>query len=132
MSVSFKAYVKECMEGVPGAIWDPTTISHEVLNNELADITDEEVLHPELSYEQVCQYLESHGIDLPPASMYADDFVESDGEIILPLASPHSSDLLYLYFAFALVDGGHHYDILAEIVTENELESILTDDDITT
>lgn len=137
----FHDYLKEQMEGVTVSSCGPLSIclddpsDRDVVNDELADITDRDIVHPETVYEQVCQYLQTQGIDLPPVTVYADEFLEPGAEIILPLAAFDEENAVYLYFAFAQVETEKTYDnpymnylILAEIVTTNELEELLYED----
>lgn len=127
----FRKHIQECMEGVPATTWDPNSIilsdagDRIEINDVLAEITDQELMHPVMAYEQVSQALEAQGIQLPPAYAHADEFLETDGELVLPLvATDNESDLVFLYFVFSQNDDGT-YDILAEIVTTEELEEIL-------
>jgi hypothetical protein len=129
----FRNYLLEHMEGVPATTWDPSTIclddpsDREAVNDELAEITDREIVHPEGVYEQVGQYLQTQGIDLPPVTVYVDAFLEIDGELILPLAAIGEEEAAYLYFAWAQDETDFDYDVLAEIVTTEELEEMLFD-----
>lgn len=125
----FRKHLQECLEGVPAATWNPDTIGdRDEINFDLDDITLDETLHPEVVYEFVRQYLQTHGIELPPVSAHAADFLEDDGEIILPLVSENNM-LLYLYFAFSKMDDAT-YDMFAELLTIEELEEVLDDDTV--
>jgi len=121
------------MEGVPVTTWDPQFIhlnvssDRDALNDQLADLTDREILHPEVVYEQVCEYLETHGIQLPLATVHTDQFLETAGELILPLVAEDAEEVLYLYFAFAQDETDYDYNVWAEIVTTDELEEMLSD-----
>jgi len=122
---SFRQHLQECLEGVPATTWDPSTIGdRNELNNDLDGITMAETQHPEVAYEEARQHLQTYGIELPPVAAHADDFLEEDGEIILPLVSEDES-LLYFYFAFSKID--ENYEIFGELLTVEELEEILDD-----
>jgi hypothetical protein len=132
----FRDYLKEQMEGVPATTWDPSTSTfwlndpsdRDVVNDQLADITDHEIVHPEVVYEQVCLYLQNQGIELPAVTVHANEFLETDGELILPLVATDAEEVVYLYFAWAQDETDFDYDVLAEIVTTEELEEILNVD----
>ena len=135
----FCDHVKECMEGVPATTWDPESsylsdygVRGE-LNDHLDDITDY-ARHPAAEYEEVRVFLQGRNIELPPVSVYADEFLENDGEIIIPLVSTiEVPNLLFIYFAFTMnevTDG--EFEVFSEIVTQNELEEILSDEDVET
>ena len=139
MVPSFKAYLQECIEGVPAHQWDPSYI--QLLNAEqrteinflLADLTDGLLPNPTVAYMNVSDLLnESCGLELPPVSTHADTFADTDGEIILPLVCPLAitQGCVYLYFAFAENDDQLTYDVLAEIVTTDELGEILDAEDV--
>lgn len=122
----FRQHLQECMDGVPATAWNPDTIGdRDELNFDLGDITDSDTVHPEVTYELVRQHLETHGVDLPPATAHSADFLEEDGELILPLVAENDT-LLYLYFAFCKMDEG--YEVFAELLTIEELEEILDAD----
>jgi len=128
---SFRDYLRECMEGVPAINWDPTKLvlsdpmTRDDLNEHLSDITDEVVVHPAVTYEQVRQFLQAEGLHIPPVSLYATEFQDTDGEILLPLVSSENiEEIVYLYFVFAQDELQFSYDVLAEIATADELEGI--------
>lgn len=137
----FRQHMKECMEGES---WLPAIVGSEgavefldpnqrdAVNFILSDITDEEVLHPEITYERVRQVLSSLGYSIPAASARPELFGDTEGEEIFGMTRPLPPDspepeICYLYFAFAEDETDHDYDVLAEIVTEQELEDILNE-----
>jgi hypothetical protein len=128
----FQLYLKECMDGVPATSWDPTTIDlldigkRDEINFTLSDMTNIPSLDPVITYEQVREVLARLGCELPLASSHAEEFSETDGELILPVIASGTQESMFLYFAF-LQDVDLTYDVLAEIVTTDELEEILNE-----
>jgi hypothetical protein len=139
---SFKQYLKECMEGegllptITGTdeavdFFDPS--QREATNFVLSDITDESQTYPAVVYEKVRSVLIGLGYSIPPVTDNPLLFGESEGEEIfgmtrpLPADSPEP-DICYLYFAFCQVEDTTTYDVLAEIVTQEELEDILSEE----
>lgn len=130
----FREYLEEQMDGGPVTIWDPARLhlddlnDRESVNDELAELTSGEILHPEVSYEQVCQYLEPQGVELPAVSAHANEFLETAGELFLPLVSMNdAAHAVYLYFAWAQDETDFDYDVLAEIMSAQELEELLNE-----
>lgn len=134
--MNFIQFLKECLDGgegstLPACTGEPeaTDFSNpterESVNNILSDLTDKEVRHPAVTYEQVRHILWGFGYLIPPASTYAETLDDTDGEEILALTT--DAGACYLYFAFSQDDEGH-VDTLAEIMTESELEELLDED----
>lgn len=122
--IDFRDYLRECMDGVPAIIGDSDAINMQRLEDRdsvnfvLSDITDIES-RPEVAYERVRGILQDIGYLIPPASSHTDLFMEDFGEAIIPLIQGVPATPVFLYFAFC------DQEVLAEIVTEEELEDIL-------
>jgi hypothetical protein len=134
----FRKHIQECMEGealLPAIegdsdcanFFDPSV--RESTNFVLADVTDEPGVTPIVTYERVRLILMGLGYSIPPVSARPELFGDNEGEEIfgmtrpLPPNSPEPA-ICFLYFAFCASDD-NTYDILAEIVTTEELEEIL-------
>lgn len=136
---AFRQHVKEQMEGeqlLPAITSsedgvDFLNISQsDAVNFILSDITDEFAPCPEVVYERVRQVLMGLGYSLPPVSFRPELFGDTEGEEIFGMTRPQPPDspepkICYLYFAFCQDEETQIYDVLAEIVTEQELEEIL-------
>lgn len=138
---SFRQYLRECLDGeasLPATegtnesvnFHDP--VQREATNFILSDITDESG-SPIVVYERVRQVLMDMGYSIPPVSARPELFEGTDGEEVFGMTRPMPPDSpepawCYLYFAFAQDEAGLTYDILAEIVTSEELEEILYED----
>lgn len=126
--IDFRAYLNECLSGVPAITGDPgATDIYEVrdsVNFVLSDITDLES-SPEVAYERVRGILQDLRYLIPPSSSHADMFIDGYGEAIIPLTHADAAMPVFLYFAYASEDDTENYEILAEIVDEEELEEIL-------
>ncbi len=129
----FQLYLKECMDGVPATSWDPESFhptdvkERDEVNFVLSDLTDTPSLDPVITYERIRQVLLGLGCEVPLASSYAEEFSETEGELILPLVQTPEQLVMFLYFAFLQNEDDLTYDILAEIVTATELEEILNE-----
>lgn len=127
--IDFRDYLRECMDGVPAITGDSDamdfqhTEDRDAVNFVLSDITDQEP-NPDHAYERVRGILHDIGYLIPPASSYAEMFLEGYGEAVIPLVHT-SQEPAFLYFAYASEDETENYEILAEIVTQEELEEIL-------
>jgi len=101
--------------------------SRDALNFTLSDITDgPEAVDPVILYERVREALYGAGYSIPSSTELLDTFseIEPDGDEVLALAPG-----VFLYFAFCKDDSGY-YDVLAEVVNEEELEEILNGEDV--
>jgi hypothetical protein len=135
----FRLYIKECMEGenlLPTIEGSSEAVNlldadqREAINFILSDITDEVILDPVVAYERVRSVLLGIGYALPPVSARPELFDDTEGEEVFGMTRPQpfgslEHEICYLYFAFLQTD--ESYDVLAEIVTEMELEDILSD-----
>lgn len=137
----FRQHLQECMEGeswlpaITGSedavnFLDP--VQRDAANFVLSDLTDGEVLHPEVLYERVREVLMGLGYSIPPVSTRPELFGDTEGEEIFGMTRPQPPDspepeICYLYFAFAQDEIDFDYDVLAEIVTAQELEEILNE-----
>lgn len=140
---AFREYLKEQMEGeqlLPAIISSEDGVDflnisqRDAVNFILSDITDEFVPCPEVVYERVRQVLVGLGYRLPPVSVSPELFDDTEGEEIFGMTRPLPPDaptpaICYLYFAFCQDEETQIYDVLAEIMTEAELESILHDEE---
>ncbi len=128
----FQVYIKECMDGVPAITGDPGAMDLQVqairdtVNFFLSDVTDTEIV-PERAYERVRGVLGDLRYMIPPASSHTDLFVDGHGEEIIPLVHRENAVPVFLYFAYTSQDDTENYEILAEIVTTEELEEILNE-----
>lgn len=138
----FRQHLKECMEGeqllpaIEGSnesvdFFDPS--QRDSVNFMLSDITDESFVLPELAYERVRGLLMDFGYSIPPVSFRPGLFGNTVGEEVFGMTRPQHPDepareWTHLYFAFAKEDSTGLYDVLAEIVTQEELEKILYED----
>ena len=134
--MSFKEYLKECLEGgedsLPAVHGEPDVIDfsnpadRESVNSVLSDRTDGVMGDPAVVYEQIRGILMDVGYAIPPASAYAELLSDTDGEEVIGLGVTTHEDggAHYLYFAFSQDEDGD-FEVLAEIVTEEELEEIL-------
>ena len=141
---SFRKYLSECMEGeallpaITGTeeavdFFDPA--QRDATNFVLSDLTDEATGAPEVMYERVRSVLSGLGYFIPPVSERPDLFGETEGEEVFGMVRPHSTDtpepsMCFLYFAFCQDDANESYDVLAEVVTTEELEEILYEPDV--
>lgn len=137
----FRQHLHECMEGenlLPAIIGTDTAIDflnptdRESVNFVLSDITDGLVLRPEVVYERVRQVLLDIGYSIPPVCARPELFDDTEGEEIFGMTRPQppnspEHEICYLYFAFA--QAGTEYDVLAEVVTTDELGVILYEPD---
>lgn len=135
----FRQHMKECMEGeqllpaiegIQGCVdfFDPA--QREAVNFILSDITDEFAPCPEVVYERVRQVLMGLGYGIPPVSFRPELFSDTTGEEVFGLTRPQPPDepeheWNHLYFAFCQDEETQIYDVLAEIMTAEELEEIL-------
>jgi len=126
--IDFGTYLQECMDGVPAITGDLGAMNiyeiRDAVNFVLSDITDIET-EPEVAYERVRGILQDLRYLIPPASSHADMFIDGYGEAIIPLTHVEDAAPAFLYFAYASEDDTENYEILAEIVTEEELEELL-------
>ena len=115
--------------------FDPA--QREATNFVLSDMTDEVSGAPEVTYERVRSVLLGLGYAIPPVSANHDLFGETEGEEVFGMTRPILADtqeptICFLYFAFCQDDANDIYDVLAEIVTTEELEEILHEPDVDT
>ncbi len=121
----------------------------DTINFALSDITDgvaqegepASTTDPVIVYERVRAVMADAGYLLPSSSALLSLFneFETEGDEVFPLATertlaPNEPEVApcYLYFAFAKDDFTGLYDVLAEVVTESELEEILHGEDAET
>jgi hypothetical protein len=124
---SFEEYLSECLDvevvGEPGALELHDPEHRDALNFALLDITD--ASHDtRLVYIEIASTLSGAGYQIPSVSEFP-ELLESDGEIIIGLIGPDGDpDPCALYFAFS------DQEIFAEIVTDEELDDIVSDTDV--
>lgn len=108
--------------GSPEAVDFTDDGNRESFNEALDDLTtvDLDYSNPQYLYQEIQSALSSAGYTLPDIMPFG-----LDGEEIIALAKYEDDDPCYLYFAYSAIPGGH--DVLAEIVTEGELDEILND-----
>jgi hypothetical protein len=111
------------IEGSPSAMDLSVPSNRDDLNFRLLDLT-ETSMSPEVFYERTRNILGDVGYQLPPAISLAGVFDEESGEEILALGI--TPPLHYLYFAY--IQDGDMTEMLAEVMTEDELEEFLHED----
>jgi len=128
--IDFGTYLQESLEGVPAITGDPSSIDfhnpedRESVNQVLLDLTDQEI-DPVVLYERARQTLDDIGYLIPSVTHHAKMFMDESGEVIVPLTTPTTQGHVFFYFAWASDNETEHPEILAEIVTPDELEEIL-------
>ncbi len=110
--------------GYPTALDLQSAENRDTLNLALFEVLDEPVITIELGYEKIRGILEEFGWDASniPFSTFEDGI--EDGEEIYAITD---DSIVYLYIAF-FVDSQGYYEFHAEIVTEDELNDILSID----
>jgi hypothetical protein len=111
------------IEGTPDAIDLSVASNRDDLNFRLLDLT-ESSLSPEVFYERTRSILSDAGYQLPPITSLAGVFDGESGEEILALGG--SPPMHYLYFAY--IQDDTITEMLAEVMTEDELEEFLHED----
>lgn len=131
--LSFESYMQECFDGgeesaiegvpaLPGALDLSVPSNRDTINFALLDLT-ETSLSPEVFYERTRGILSDVGYPLPSITSLTDVFTEESGEKILALGS---APLHYLYFAY--LHDGELMESFAEVLTEDELDDVLSED----
>jgi len=121
---SFEEFLSECLDvevvGEPDALDLHSPDHRDTLNFAFLDMTD--ASHdPRVVYGEVATALGDAGYHIPEVNEFP-ELLETDGEILIGLVGPDGDpDPCALYFAFS------DQEIFAEIVTDEELESITTD-----
>lgn len=134
---AFRSHLKEHMEGegvtLPAFVHTHEALNlnssevRETLNFTLSDITDgPELVDPVVLYERVREALHGAGYTIPASTELLNLFseMEPDGDEVFALGPS-----VFLYFAFCKVNE-NSWDVLAEIVNEDELEEILNDGEL--
>jgi len=105
----------------PGAInlGDPEV--REEFNDTLSDLVESSVSDPTVTFDRVGDALLQAGYELPAF----DRFTEEDKELVVGLLPDEDDAPVFLYFAYSGSDGP--YEALAEIVSEGELDDLLSE-----
>jgi hypothetical protein len=103
-------------------------IMRESINFAMLDIVDT-TEHPEVAYERIREILTDVGYELPPASSLSEIFGQESGEEVFALGmNTPNAPMIYLYFAYSIDESGG-VEILAELLTEDELEELISNED---